>query len=57
LPVSERLHHQGLALPLHAGMEIEQVERVAQSVGRLLDDLDANSILRPELSHPRRPGS
>lgn len=39
LPVSERLHHRGLALPLHAGLDEEKVAFVAESVCRLSEPL------------------
>jgi len=37
LPVSESLHHRGLALPLHAGLEPSQVDLVIEAVQRQLD--------------------
>ena len=36
LPISENLHHQGLALPLYAGMTKSQVERVTHTLASLL---------------------
>jgi dTDP-4-amino-4,6-dideoxygalactose transaminase len=43
LPVSERLHRQGLALPLHTSLESSAVQRISQALLRFLDQAVLNS--------------
>jgi dTDP-4-amino-4,6-dideoxygalactose transaminase len=41
LPVSEKLHRNGLALPLHAGLDVQQVRLVIQVLRRELGGLES----------------
>jgi len=43
LPVSEKLHRNGLALPLHAGLDVQQVRLVIQVLRRELGGLESAS--------------
>jgi dTDP-4-amino-4,6-dideoxygalactose transaminase len=55
LPVSELLHHHGLALPLHPGLSIGQVNRVVESLRKHLDHCERSVDLAPPYSARRSP--
>ena len=50
LAVSEKLHRRGLALPLHAGLNVEQINAAVESLCRHLDRCKESSISRQDLS-------
>jgi dTDP-4-amino-4,6-dideoxygalactose transaminase len=49
LPVSELLHHRGLALPLHAGLSSGHIEQIVEAIRECLDQLGTQS---PLTTHP-----
>jgi dTDP-4-amino-4,6-dideoxygalactose transaminase len=51
LAVSEKLHHYGLALPLHAGLNLDQVNKTVASLCRSLDQCKPHGTL-PQDSSP-----
>ena len=51
LPISERLHHRGIALPLHAALSGDQVAFVAESLRQELNGSSSPLTSRDELSH------
>ncbi len=57
LPVAEKLHHQGLALPLHAGMTEEHVRRVADALCRQLSAVASASSTPDRSSSPTVSGA
>jgi hypothetical protein len=44
------LHRRGLALPLHAGLNVEQINAAVESLCRHLDRCKESSISRQDLS-------
>lgn len=52
LPISERLHYQGLAVPLHAGLEPAQIQRVVEAIRRQLDRSPSRAEPKPGSQGP-----